>query len=185
MTEGPHVKRPAAFLDRDGVLNRDSGYVHAPEAFEWMPGAKQAIRLLNEAGHLVFVITNQSGVARGYFTEADVRALHDWMQSELNAAGARIDAFYFCPYYGEGSVQAYCVPDHADRKPNPGMILAAAREWPVDLSQSFVIGDGERDLEAARRAGIDGYRFAGGNLAEFVLARLAERRDRGRDSHPH
>jgi D-glycero-D-manno-heptose 1,7-bisphosphate phosphatase len=167
--------RPAVFLDRDGVLNLDSGYVHTPEAFQWLMGAKEAVRLLNQAGLLVFVITNQSGVARGYFEETQVRALHDWMVAELNAAGAHLDAIYYCPYHGEGIVEGYCIADHPDRKPNPGMIKAAACDWPVDLSQSFLIGSSGSDLEAARRAGIDSYLFTDGDLAEFVLEILAER----------
>jgi D-glycero-D-manno-heptose 1,7-bisphosphate phosphatase len=161
------ARRPAAFLDRDGVLNVDRGYVHRPEDFEWLPGAIAAIKRLNEAGYLVFVITNQSGVARGLYSEDDVQALHRWMTQELAAAGARVDGFEYCPYHPEGTVERYRrVSDR--RKPAPGMILDCLARRPIDVERSFLVGDKPEDLAAAKAAGIVGHLFQGGDLLRYV-----------------
>jgi D-glycero-D-manno-heptose 1,7-bisphosphate phosphatase len=126
-----------------------------------------AIRTLNEAGYLVFVITNQSGVARGMFSEQDVHDLHDWMRDELQRDGARIDDFRFCPHHADGSVADYAV-DCECRKPKPGMLRDLMSAWPVRAQGSFVIGDKPSDVEAAKAAGLPGFLFAGGDLAAFV-----------------
>ena len=168
--------KPAAFLDRDGVLNTDTGYTHRPEDLAWMPGAREAVLGLNEAGYLVFVVTNQAGVARGYFDERDMAAFHEAMQDELAEIGAHVDAFYHCPYHSQATVEAYRHADHPDRKPNPGMILRAIAEWPVALAGSFLIGDRQSDLEAASNAGIPGYLFSGGDLRATTAAALGELR---------
>jgi len=149
-------RRPAAFLDRDGVINVDDGYVFRPEALRFTPTAAKGIRLLNEAGLLVIVATNQSGVARGLYGTADVEAFHRHMAAELAVRGARIDAFYYAPYHLDGSVAAFA-REHEDRKPGAGMLLRAMREWDVERTGSFMIGDKASDMEAAARAGIPGY----------------------------
>lgn len=166
--------RPALFLDRDGVLNEDQGYVHRWEDFRWIEGAREAIAAFNRAGWLVIVVTNQSGVGRGYYTEAAMHALHARMNAELAVAGGRIDALYYCPQHPEASVEAYRHPDPPDRKPNPGMILRALAEWPIDRERSVLVGDKPSDLEAAARAGVRGLLFRGGSLAAFLQSVLPE-----------
>ncbi|MCX5577568.1 D-glycero-alpha-D-manno-heptose-1,7-bisphosphate 7-phosphatase [Kaistia terrae] len=165
--------QPAAFLDRDGVINVDHGYTYKPEDMVFIDGARTAIRRLNEAGYLVVVVTNQSGVARGFYSEVDVERFHAHMQAELGKAGAGIDAFYSCPYHPEGTVAEYRV-DHPDRKPKPGMILRAFADLPIDASRSFLIGDRPSDMAAASAAGIPGYRFPGGDLDVFVAGVLLQ-----------
>jgi len=164
------VSRPALFLDRDGVLNEDRGYVHSWDQFRWMPGAIDAVAAFNRAGWLVFVVTNQSGIGRGYYTEADMHALHEQMARDLAAHGARIDAFYYCPHHPQARVEAYRHPDPPDRKPNPGMLLRALAEWPVDAGRSLMVGDKPADMEAAARAGVRGLLFSGGDLSTFLQA---------------
>lgn len=168
------MARPALFLDRDGVLNVDSGYVGRPEDWVWIEGAQRAVKLANDAGWLVVVVTNQSGVARGYYTEAEVEALHDWVHAELTVVGARIDAFYTAPHHAEATVERYRHPAHPDRKPNPGMLLRAIAELNIDPARSVLIGDKLSDLEAARRGGVRGVLFEGGDLRDCVQAILPQ-----------
>ncbi len=167
-------KRPAAFLDRDGVLNVDHGYTHKPDQLEWIAGAPYAVRLLNEAGYAVIVITNQSGIARGYYEKAAVHQFHAHMQDALRAQGAHIDAFYFCPHHPDGSVKKLAVRCRC-RKPNPGMLEQAAREWPIDLGRSFLIGDKDDDMAAAAAFHIRGIKFDSktNSLVEMVRRELA------------
>jgi D-glycero-D-manno-heptose 1,7-bisphosphate phosphatase len=160
-------QRPAVFFDRDGVLNVDHGYVHRPDQIEWIPGSKQAIKLFNDAGYFVFVVTNQAGVARGYYSEDDVHALHRWMAAELRPAGAHVDCFEFCPHHPEGTVERYRRTSER-RKPAPGMLLDCLQHWPVNKHESFLIGDKESDLQAASAAGIAGHLFPGGDLRTFI-----------------
>jgi len=166
--------RPAAFLDRDGVLNVNHGYVSTPDRFEWIEGAREAVKALNDAGYLVIVVTNQSGIGRGYYAEAAFKDLCTWIDGELAAAGAHIDATYFCPNHPEHGVGVYKVACN-NRKPAPGMLEQAATEWDVDKARSFLIGDKESDVQAAEAFGIPGHLFTGGNLFEFVRAALEHR----------
>lgn len=169
--------RPAAFLDRDGVLIEDTGYPHKPAEARWVPGAAEAVRALRGAGMLVFVVTNQAGVARGFYGEADVRAMHAWMAAEMaRRAGplARADAWEFCPHHPEAPLAAYR-RDCRRRKPRPGMIEDLCARFPVDRARSFLVGDRETDVAAARAAGVAGHLFAGGDLAAFVAGLLAAR----------
>lgn len=159
--------KPAAFLDRDGVLNYDDNYVGHPSKIRWMPNAAKAVKRLNDAGYHVFVFTNQSGVARGYFTEAELNELLDWMQKELARKGAVIDDVRYCPHHPNGTVEGY-LEDHPWRKPKPGMILDLMQHWAVIPEGSFVIGDRDSDIEAATAAHLPGYLFAGGDLDAFV-----------------
>jgi len=172
-TEVPaSLRRGALFLDRDGVLNEDDGYVHHISQVRWVQGAVKAVRRANDHGLFVFVVTNQSGVARGYYDEEAVRRLHAEMQTRLRSAGAHIDDFRYCPHHLDGSHPAYAVPCDW-RKPGPGMIRDLAARWPVDLAASLMIGDQETDVQAAAAAGLRGVRYAGGQLDQVLHAALA------------
>lgn len=162
MTESKRMKErapaPTAFLDRDGVLNIDRGYMHRPEDLEWIPGAPAAVAQLNRANFRVVVVTNQSGVARGLYDEAAVHRLHAFMQDRLAEDGAHVDAFYFCPHHPEGRVPEFAIECDC-RKPKAGLLEQAARDWPVDRARSFLIGDKDGDLAAAATFGILGIKF--------------------------
>lgn len=166
------LRRPAVFFDRDGVLNHDSGYTFESHKLAWIEGAREAVKAVNDAGYFAFVITNQSGVARGYYEEHHVVALHRWMTDQMALIGAHIDAFEYCPDHPDGTVARYCrVSDR--RKPAPGMIIDLAQRFPVDMTRSLVIGDKPSDIEAARAAGLPGHLFEGGNLETYVRRRLS------------
>ncbi len=167
--------RPAAFLDRDGVLNHDDGYVHRPDQVRWVQGAAAAVRRLNGAGVRVLVATNQSGVARGLYGAEDVEALHRWMAAELARQGARVDDWRYAPHHPHAVDPRWRHPDPPWRKPNPGMLLDLMASWPTDRGASVMIGDQPHDAEAGRRAGVEGRLFPGGDLDAFVAAWLAER----------
>jgi D,D-heptose 1,7-bisphosphate phosphatase len=168
--------RPAAFLDRDGVINVDRGYTYRVEDLVFTRTAIEGIKAFNNAGYRVFVISNQSGVARGYCTVEHVERFHAAMLQQLHARGAHIDGFYYCPFHPEGSVAGYAI-DHEDRKPSPGMLLRAMREWPTDIAASVLIGDKQSDLQAAARAGVTGLRVETnvGDLAAAVRRFLQQR----------
>lgn len=145
--------RPALFLDRDGVINVDHAYVHKRENFEFVDGIFELVREARARGYLVFVVTNQAGIGRGKYTEADYQLLTDWMCREFSARGAVIDRVYFCPYHAEHGIGIYKL-DSPMRKPRPGMILQAAQEFGVDLAASLLVGDMETDIQAGRSAGV-------------------------------
>jgi D-glycero-D-manno-heptose 1,7-bisphosphate phosphatase len=170
--------RPALFLDRDGVINVDRNYVFRSEDFEWVEGAIETIAAFNARGWWVFVVTNQSGIARGFYTEEQMETLHAWLNAELAARDARIDRIYHCPFHAEGTIERYR-RDSYDRKPKPGMLIRAMTDFPVIKERSFLIGDKPADLEAAKAAGVRGFLFTGGNLSAFAEWALADM-DQGR-----
>jgi D-glycero-D-manno-heptose 1,7-bisphosphate phosphatase len=165
----PARQRPVLFLDRDGILNKDNGYVHKIDEWLWVPGAIETIRAANDAGYAVVVVTNQAGVARGYYDEGDVWRLHHWVQRELHRKGAFVDAFYYSPYHRDASHDTYRVETALDRKPGAAMLLRAMRQLNLSPEGAFLIGDQATDIEAACAAGIDGYQFPGGNLYDWFV----------------
>ncbi len=152
VTETAKNLRPAIFLDRDGTINVEKEYLHRVEDFAFIPGAPEAIRRLKEAGFLIVVVTNQSGVARGYFPVSAVEKLHRHLQDELAQYGTAVDAFYLCPHHPREGVGEYRI-DCACRKGHPGMLLQAAADLAIDLKNSWMVGDKAADIEAGERAG--------------------------------
>ena len=147
------MKRRAVFMDRDGTISEEVGYINHPSRFRLFPYATRAIKLLNDSGWLAVVITNQAGVARGYFPETMVQTVHQNFQQELQTEGARVDGIYYCahhPSVGEPPYRQDC----ACRKPKPGLINRAARDLDIDLEQSWMIGDRYSDIELAHNAGV-------------------------------
>ena len=149
-----------AFLDRDGVLNVDQGYGYEIEELEWMPEAREAVKWLNDEGFKVVVVTNQSGIARGFYSMEDYERFMAEMGSHLNEVGAHFDAVYFCPHLPD---------DECDcRKPKPGMILRGLEAFDGNPSQCFVLGDKATDIQAAEAAGVSGVLYEGGSVLEAV-----------------
>ena len=147
------MKRPAVFIDRDGTISEEVGYINHPSRFRLFPYAAPAVHLLNENGWLVFVVTNQAGVARGYFTEEMIQTVHEQLTQDLESNGARLDAIYYCahhPSVGEPPYRSYC----DCRKPKPGLIRRAAEEFEIDLNRSWMVGDRYSDIQLARNAGV-------------------------------
>ena len=148
----PRAERPipAVFLDRDGTINVEKNYLYRIEDWEWIPGAKEAITQLNEAGFLVVVVSNQAGIARGLYTEQDVNFLHKHVSTELMCEGGKIDAYYFCPHHPEHGENRAC----ECRKPSPNMLIEAARALNIDLAKSWMLGDEVVDVQAGQLAGV-------------------------------
>ncbi len=138
-------KRKAVFLDRDGTINKDKGYTYKIEDFKFIDGSVSAIRMLNEAGFKVIVITGQSGIGRGYYTVYDMQRVHDHMLLELNKNGARVDKIYFCHHAPEDN--CLC------RKPSPAMIIKAMKDFRLDPNNCFMVGDKDEDVKAGKAAG--------------------------------
>ena len=159
-----------AFLDRDGVINSskiNNGYVGNIKDFKWIPGAKKAIKLIKKNKFKVIIVTNQSGIARGYFSIKDVYKLHRYFKKELAKYGTKVDKIYFCPYHKDGIVKKY-KKNSSLRKPRIGMFLKATKVWNIDKKKSFMIGDQKTDMEFAKRAKIKGYLFNQKNLYNFI-----------------
>jgi D-glycero-D-manno-heptose 1,7-bisphosphate phosphatase len=147
--------RPAVFLDRDGTMVHDVGYLSRLEDLQWFPWTIEAIRLLHRAGFLLCVTTNQSGIALGFCTDAFVRRVHDEMSAAIDAAGGRIDGWFYCPHHPQAAIDALRV-DCDCRKPRPGMIRQAQERFEIDLDRSFVIGDKSADVGLAQAVGARG-----------------------------
>ena len=158
--------KPASFLDRDGVINKEKGYVYKIEEFEWDEGSKEAIKFLNEKNYYVFIVTNQSGIARGYYEEEDVIRLHNYINNELSKFGAHIDEFFYSPYHPDFN-ERFSNLAHL-RKPDIGMLSMAEKKWNIDKSKSFMIGDKETDIQCAKNYGIKGYLYNSGSLLSFI-----------------
>ena len=168
-TELPRrLRRPALFLDRDGVLNVDHGWVGTRERWEWTPAAREAVAAATGRGWHVFVVTNQSGIARGHYDEAALRSLHGWMEDELHRAGGTVDDWRFCPFHPDATVAAFRHDAHPWRKPAPGMIVDLLQRWDLDPARCVLVGDQPTDLAAAQAAGIRGVRFEGTDLLATV-----------------
>ena len=158
--------RPACFLDRDGVLNVEKGYIHKIKDFQWIEGAIASIKLLKEKGYYVFVATNQSGISRGYYSEKDVLTLHDFINSKLLENNTKIDDFFYSPYHPDFN-NKYANLSHL-RKPETGMLDMAFKKWKFNKNGSFMIGDQITDIKCAKKFGINGYLFKGGSLLKFI-----------------
>ncbi len=160
------MRKKALFLDRDGVINIEKNYLYKKEDFEFIDGVFELCRFFQKQGFLIFVVTNQSGIARGFYTQEDFLKLTAWMEKEFEKNGVHIEKTYFCPHHPD--ITGVC----ACRKPQPGMLLQAAKKFDVDLENSVLIGDKQRDIEAAYNAGLkktylfDGKRIK--NLQEII-----------------
>lgn len=146
-------KHQALFLDRDGVINIDHGYVHTEDNFEFVDGIFELCKTATDLGYLIFVITNQAGIGRGYYTEDQFDDISSWMRGVFKSRGIEINKVYYCPYHPEHGVGEY--KKHSEcRKPEPGMILQAKQEFNIDLENSILVGDNESDIQAGINAGI-------------------------------
>lgn len=163
----------AVFFDRDGTLNIDIHYLHKTEDFVWTEDAKQAVKYVNDCGYLAILVTNQSGVARGYYAESDVQKVYDYMNDELKKIGAHLDALYYCPHHAAGKIPKYSI-DCACRKPKPGMIDSACAKFNIDRTASYLVGDTATDMACAKNAGLTGIFYKGGSLLNIIKKKVKE-----------
>lgn len=164
-----HTMRRALFLDRDGVINIDHGYVHKREDFQFVDGIFDLVKAVKAAGYLVIVVTNQAGIGRGYYTEAQFLELMDWVRSAFRQHEGDLDAVYFCPYHPEHGIGEY-KRESSCRKPEPGMLLQAAHEHDIDLSASVMVGDSAKDMQAGEAAGVGRLFYLGGKGRHAVAS---------------
>ena len=182
---------PALFLDRDGVVNREVGYLSKPEQVEFMPGIFDLCRRAQALGYKLILVTNQSGIARQLYTEQDFHLLMRWIDEQFTKAGVRLSGYYFCPHHPEHGIGPYR-KECPDRKPGPGMLLRAAREHHINLRQSILIGDRCSDIEAGAAAGVKSLILLAGTESEAcqrapvhaVVAALSEAAETLRQPHP-
>jgi D-glycero-D-manno-heptose 1,7-bisphosphate phosphatase len=153
MSQSLTPKRKAAFLDRDGVINVDHGYVSSPEQFEFIDGVFDACRHLQQQGYLLIVVTNQSGIGRGYYNEQQFHSLTDWMKAQFESHGVTLTDVFFCPHHPVNANPPYQI-DCDCRKPAPGMLLQAIEKYQIDPNQSLMLGDKKADMQAAKAAGV-------------------------------
>ncbi|MFH0256224.1 D-glycero-beta-D-manno-heptose 1,7-bisphosphate 7-phosphatase [Vibrio rumoiensis] len=147
------MSKPAVFIDRDGVINVDHGYVSKVDDFEYIDGVFEATKALKDLGYLLVLVTNQSGIARGYYSEKEFLTLTEWMDWNFVDQGVEFDGFYYCPHHPDGSVEKYAQVCDC-RKPAPGMFISAQEELDIDMSRSVMIGDKADDMKAAIAAGL-------------------------------
>ena len=161
------MKRRAVFIDRDGTISEEVGYINHPSRFNVFPYSAPAVRLLNDQGWLAIVVTNQAGVARGYFSEAMIHTVHEKLRQDLEANGARLDAIYYCAHHPSVGEEPYR-QDCDCRKPKPGLVHRAAEELDIQLDESWMIGDRYSDIEMARSAGVrSGFVLSGYGRGEW------------------
>ncbi len=171
MSIASNILPGAVFLDRDGTINQDNGYISHPEDFNIYPFTGQAIKILNDLGLLVFIVTNQSGIARGFYSFEDLDKIHTKMNQQLAAHSATIDDIFISPYYHEGNVEPFNVA-HIDRKPNLGLFYKAIKKHPFAIKNSFMIGDRYTDIEFGKRAGLKTFLvLTGDGEKEFLYHR--------------
>ena len=169
----------AVFLDRDDTIIRDLGYLSDPRDIDIMPGAAEAIRVLNESGIPAIIITNQSGIARGFFKEETLEAIHNRLKTLLDGQGSRIDAIYYCPHHPDGIIKEYRLACTC-RKPQPGLLLRAAQDFGLDLMHCYLVGDKPIDIETIHKVGGKGILVGTGNditlkpRADFMAANLKD-----------
>ena len=165
------MSNKAIFFDRDGTLNVEVGYLYEIDKFKWIDGAREAIKFCNDNGYLAIVVTNQSGVARGFYTEEDIINLHNFMQEELAKVGAHVNDFFYCPHHPNGVVEKYSI-DCECRKPKSKLIEDACKKYDIDKSKSLMIGDKPRDVECGENAGVRSILFDGENLLNTIQSAI-------------
>ena len=169
-------KKKIAFFDRDGVLNISNindGYIGFKKDFKWVTGAKKALKYIQNLGYKIIIVTNQSGVARGYFSIKDVNILHKYMRASLKKIDVRISGIFFCPFHIDGVVSKYKKKSNL-RKPNNGMFLKVKKKMKIDIENSFMIGDQKTDMEFAKKSKIKGYLFKEKNLYKFLIKKISK-----------
>ena len=162
------MAKSAAFFDRDGTINIDKGYVYLIEDFEWITYSKEAIKFLNDHNYYVFIVTNQSGIGRGYYSERDVKKLHKYMNHDLKKISAHIDDFFYSPFHPDAITNKYDKLSNL-RKPKTGMLELAYSKWRFDKKSSFMIGDNIKDVECGENFGIDSYLFESNKISLLEL----------------